>query len=121
MLSGAKRTSACAPLGGRLCAISRSPPGRKVLGYSHCTSVVPRGGTCNDASSSRFSVARRQLGRLRCARAVGPAGDRVSSCAPSASAFTPLVAAFHDGLRRSRLCRGPGMSPWNTAGRRAIR
>jgi hypothetical protein len=48
----------------RLFAISHSPPRRKVLGFRHCTSLF-FGGTCCGASSSPFSPARRQRGRLR--------------------------------------------------------
>jgi hypothetical protein len=38
-----KRTSDLISVRSRLCAVSPSPPGRKVLGFSHCTKRGSRG------------------------------------------------------------------------------
>ena len=49
-----------------MCAISHSPPGRKVLGFRGIADgVVLTGSTCNGAISSPFSAVRQQLGRSR--------------------------------------------------------
>src|ERR1700680_4150643 len=47
-----------------LFAIIHSPPGRKVLGFKHCTRRVLGGVKCDDASSSRYSAVRQVGGRL---------------------------------------------------------
>ena len=50
--------------------------------------------------------------------AAGDAGDRVSQRADRSAMRRPLLAAFRQGLQRSRLRRGPRTSRSNTAGRR---
>ena len=59
-----KRTSAASDT---VCAIPTAQV-RKVLGFRYCARRGPPEGTCNGASSSRFSAARRSRGRSRRAR-----------------------------------------------------
>ena len=84
----------------QLCAISYSPPGRKVLGFKNCGRRGPYGGACGGASSSRCSAGRRHVAAA--ARAQQP--ERMRRIGVLLGARTIRKAGSH----RRHSCRSCG-------------